>query len=129
MGLIKIFIGILSSCISLHGSPRSWGAAVASCIFGATGSCHGSLAAAALIEFTEPISAIGAILAGIDCTGLDHVMVFACGEFLWLNQVFAFWVYSYGTRQNACKFNLYLSHLFFFWWIQCIPFQPFKNNI
>ncbi|KAG6693351.1 hypothetical protein I3842_10G163900 [Carya illinoinensis] len=63
--------------ISLHGFPR--GAAVASCIFGATDSWHGSLAAAALIGATAPISAIGAILAGIDYTGLDHVMVFACG--------------------------------------------------
>ncbi|GMY25740.1 putative zinc transporter [Fagus crenata] len=66
--------------VSLHGFPR--GAAVASCIFGATDSWHGSLAAAALIGFTGPISAIGAILAGIDYTGLDHVMVFACGGLL-----------------------------------------------
>ena len=54
-----------------------------------------------LIEFTGPISAIGAILEGIDYTGLDHVMVFACGGLLKLNQVFAFRVYSYGTGQNA----------------------------
>ncbi|KAK9986336.1 hypothetical protein SO802_031287 [Lithocarpus litseifolius] len=66
--------------VSLHGFPR--GAAVASCIFGATDSWHGSLAAAALIGVTGPISAIGAILAGIDYTGLDHVMVFACGGLL-----------------------------------------------
>ncbi|KAE8098984.1 hypothetical protein FH972_017003 [Carpinus fangiana] len=66
--------------VSLHGFPR--GAAVASCIFGATDSWHGSLAAAALIGFTAPVSAIGAILAGIDYTGLDHVMVFACGALL-----------------------------------------------
>lgn len=66
--------------VSLHGFPR--GAAVASCIFGATDSWHGSLAAAAVIGFTAPISAIGAILAGIDYTGLDHVMVFACGGLL-----------------------------------------------
>ncbi|KAA3479944.1 ZIP metal ion transporter family [Gossypium australe] len=63
--------------VSLHGIPR--GAAVASCIFGATESWHGSLAAAALIGFVGPISAIGAILAGIDYSGLDHVMVLACG--------------------------------------------------
>ncbi|XWS09529.1 hypothetical protein CRYUN_Cryun40dG0092500 [Craigia yunnanensis] len=63
--------------VSLHGLPR--GAAVASCIFGATDSWHGSLAAAALIGFVGPISAIGSILAGIDYSGLDHVMVLACG--------------------------------------------------
>ncbi|MBA0628474.1 hypothetical protein Godav_023197 [Gossypium davidsonii] len=63
--------------VSLHGIPR--GAAVASCIFGATESWHGSLAAAALIGFVGPISAIGAILSGIDYSGLDHVMVLACG--------------------------------------------------
>ncbi|MBA0827506.1 hypothetical protein Goarm_012283 [Gossypium armourianum] len=63
--------------VSLHGLPR--GAAVASCIFGATGSWYGSLAAAALISVIGPISAIGAILAGIDYSGLDHVMVLACG--------------------------------------------------
>ncbi|KAG6643600.1 hypothetical protein CIPAW_09G223100 [Carya illinoinensis] len=62
--------------VSLHGFPR--GAAVASCIFGATDSWHGSLAATAMIGFTAPISAVGAILAGIDYTGLDHVMGFAC---------------------------------------------------
>ncbi|OMO88475.1 Zinc/iron permease [Corchorus capsularis] len=66
--------------VSLHGLPR--GAAVASCIFGATDSWHGSLAAAALIGFVGPISAIGAILAGIDYSGLDHVMVLACGGLL-----------------------------------------------
>ncbi|XP_030538563.2 putative zinc transporter At3g08650 [Rhodamnia argentea] len=66
--------------VSLHGLPR--GAAVASCIFGATDSWHGSLAAAALIGFMGPTSAIGAILAGIDYSGLDHVMVFACGGLL-----------------------------------------------
>lgn len=66
--------------VSLHGLPR--GAAVASCIFGATDSWHASLAAAALIGFMGPISAIGAILAGIDYSGLDHVMVFACGGLL-----------------------------------------------
>ncbi|KAL6560482.1 hypothetical protein OROGR_004041 [Orobanche gracilis] len=63
--------------VSLHGFPR--GAAVASCIFGATGSWHGSLLSAALIGFVGPLSAIGAILAGIDYSGLDHVMVVACG--------------------------------------------------
>ncbi|KAK6255627.1 hypothetical protein SCA6_016932 [Theobroma cacao] len=66
--------------VSLHGLPR--GAAVASCIFGATDSWHGSLAAAALIGFVGPISAIAAILAGIDYSGLDHVMVLACGGLL-----------------------------------------------
>lgn len=66
--------------VSLHGLPR--GAAVASCIFGATDSWHGSLAAATLIGFVGPVSAIGAILAGIDYSGLDHVMVFACGGLL-----------------------------------------------
>ncbi|KAK8307675.1 hypothetical protein V6Z12_D02G002400 [Gossypium hirsutum] len=63
--------------VSLHGLPR--GAAVASCIFGTTGSWYGSLAAAALISVIGPIYAIGAILAGIDYSGLDHVMVLACG--------------------------------------------------
>lgn len=63
--------------VSLHGLPR--GAAVASCIFGATDSWHGSLASAAIIGFMGPISAIGAILTGIDYSGLDHIMVIACG--------------------------------------------------
>ena len=66
--------------VSLHGLPR--GAAVASCIFGATDGWHASLAAAALIGFMGPVSAIGAILAGIDYSGLDHLMVFACGGLL-----------------------------------------------
>ncbi|KAL9374567.1 hypothetical protein Peur_034187 [Populus x canadensis] len=66
--------------VSLHGLPR--GAAVASCIFGATDSWHGALAAATLIGFVGPISAIGAILARIDYSGLDHLMVFACGGLL-----------------------------------------------
>lgn len=66
--------------VSLHGLPR--GAAVASCIWGATDSWQASLAAAALIGFMGPMSAIGAILAGIDYSGLDHVMVFACGGLL-----------------------------------------------
>ncbi|KAJ4970171.1 hypothetical protein NE237_003270 [Protea cynaroides] len=63
--------------VSLHGLPR--GAAVASCIFGATGSWRAALAAAALTGFAGPMSAIGAILAGIDYSGLDYWMVFACG--------------------------------------------------
>ncbi|CAL0328376.1 unnamed protein product [Lupinus luteus] len=63
--------------VSLHGLPR--GAAVASCIFGATGSWHGSLASAAIIGLMGPISAIGAILTGIDYSGLDHIMIIACG--------------------------------------------------
>lgn len=66
--------------VSLHGLPR--GAAVASCIFGATDSWHGSLLASALIGFVGPLSAITAILAGIDYSGLDHLMVFACGGLL-----------------------------------------------
>ncbi|KAJ6708487.1 hypothetical protein OIU85_028723 [Salix viminalis] len=66
--------------VSLHGLPR--GAAVASCIFGATDSWHGALAAATLIGFVGPVTAIGAILARIDYSGLDHVMVFACGGLL-----------------------------------------------
>ncbi|KAL3537455.1 hypothetical protein ACH5RR_000821 [Cinchona calisaya] len=66
--------------VSLHGLPR--GAAVASCIFGATDSWHGSLLASALIGFVGPLSAIGAILAGIDYSGLDYLMVFACGGLL-----------------------------------------------
>ncbi|KAI3663978.1 hypothetical protein L6452_45211 [Arctium lappa] len=63
--------------VCLHGLTR--GAAVASCIFGATDSWYGSLAASGLIGIVGPISAIGAILAGIDYSGLDHLMVFACG--------------------------------------------------
>ncbi|KAF9595839.1 hypothetical protein IFM89_005325 [Coptis chinensis] len=66
--------------VSLHGLPR--GAAVASCIFGATGSWRGALAAAALTGFAGPVSAIGAILAGIDYSRLDYWMVFACGALL-----------------------------------------------
>ncbi|KAG6411438.1 hypothetical protein SASPL_129520 [Salvia splendens] len=63
--------------VSLHGFPR--GTAVASCIFGATDSWHASLLSAAIIGLAGPLSAIGAILAGIDYSGLDHVLVFACG--------------------------------------------------
>jgi zinc transporter ZupT len=64
--------------VSLHGLPR--GAAVASCIYGATGNQYGALVAAAIIGFTGPISAIGSILAGIeDYEGLDKLMVLACG--------------------------------------------------
>ncbi|GKV02969.1 hypothetical protein SLEP1_g15340 [Rubroshorea leprosula] len=66
--------------VSLHGLPH--GTAVARCIFGATENCHGAFAAAALIGFVGPISAIGAILAGIDYSGLVHLMVFACGALL-----------------------------------------------
>lgn len=65
---------------SLHGLPR--GAAVASCVFGATDSWRGALAAAAFTGFAGPVSAIGAILAGIDYHGLDYWMVFACGSLL-----------------------------------------------
>ncbi|KAL2520921.1 putative zinc transporter [Forsythia ovata] len=63
--------------VSLHGFPR--GAAVASCIYGVTDSWHASLLSAAFIGFMGPSSAIGAILAGIDYSGLDHVMVFHVG--------------------------------------------------
>lgn len=66
--------------VSLHGLPR--GAAVASCIFGATDSWRGALAAATLSGLAGPISAICAILAGIDYNGLDHLMVFACGTMI-----------------------------------------------
>ncbi|WOL16336.1 zinc transporter isoform X1 [Canna indica] len=66
--------------VSLHGLPR--GAAVASCIFGATDSWRGALAASALSGFVGPASAIGAILAGIDYNGLDYWMVFACGALI-----------------------------------------------
>ncbi|KAM0010589.1 putative zinc/iron permease [Helianthus debilis subsp. tardiflorus] len=63
--------------VSLHGLTR--GAAVASCIFGATDSWYGSLAGSGLIGIVGPVSAIAAILAGIDYSGLDHLMVFTCG--------------------------------------------------
>lgn len=63
--------------VCLHGLTR--GAAVASCIFGATDSWYGSLAGSGLIGIVGPVSAIGAIISGIDYSGLDHLMVFACG--------------------------------------------------
>ncbi|GMP51584.1 hypothetical protein CsSME_00017755 [Camellia sinensis var. sinensis] len=63
--------------VSRYGLPR--GAAVASCIFGATDSWYGPLVGAAVIGSVGPLSAIGAILAGIDYSGLDHLMVFVCG--------------------------------------------------
>ncbi|KAK9058116.1 hypothetical protein SSX86_022956 [Deinandra increscens subsp. villosa] len=63
--------------VSLHGLTR--GAAVASCIFGATDSWYGSLAGSGMIGIVGPVSAITAIIAGIDYSGLDHLMVFACG--------------------------------------------------
>ncbi|KAG9452672.1 hypothetical protein H6P81_005576 [Aristolochia fimbriata] len=66
--------------VSLHGLPR--GAAVASCIFGATDSWRLALAAATVTGFASPASAIGAIFAGIDYSGLDHWMVLACGALL-----------------------------------------------
>ncbi|RZC62917.1 hypothetical protein C5167_024671 [Papaver somniferum] len=66
--------------VSLHGVPR--GAAVASCIYGATNSWRGALAAAALTGFASPASAIGAILAGIDYSGLDYWMALACGALI-----------------------------------------------
>ncbi|XP_068651119.1 putative zinc transporter At3g08650 [Aristolochia californica] len=66
--------------VSLHGLPR--GAAVASCIFGATDSWRLALAASTITGFASPASAIGAIFAGIDYSGLDHWMVLACGALL-----------------------------------------------
>ncbi|XP_074277085.1 putative zinc transporter At3g08650 [Silene latifolia] len=66
--------------VSMHGLTR--GAAAASCIYGATDSWHGSIAAASLIGLVGPLSAIGAIITRIDYQGLDHLMVFACGGLL-----------------------------------------------
>ncbi|KAH7672649.1 Zinc/iron permease protein [Dioscorea alata] len=66
--------------VSLHGLPR--GFAVASCILGATDSWRAALAAATLTGFAGPISAIGAILAGIDYSGLDYWLVLACGTLI-----------------------------------------------
>lgn len=66
--------------VSLHGLPR--GAAVASCIYGATDSWRSALFAAAFTGFAGPLAAIGAIVAEIDYTGLDTWMVFACGALL-----------------------------------------------
>ncbi|KAL5707777.1 hypothetical protein ACHQM5_018638 [Ranunculus cassubicifolius] len=63
--------------VSLHGLPR--GAAVASCVYGATGCWRAALATAGLTGFAGPVSAIGAILAGFNYTRLDYWMVFACG--------------------------------------------------
>ncbi|KAL6865098.1 hypothetical protein ACP4OV_016249 [Aristida adscensionis] len=65
---------------SLHGLPR--GAAVASCVYGATDSWRGALAAAALTGFAGPSAAISAILAKIDYDGLDYCMVIACGALI-----------------------------------------------
>uniref|UniRef100_A0A0A9E4A2 Zinc transporter n=1 Tax=Arundo donax TaxID=35708 RepID=A0A0A9E4A2_ARUDO len=65
---------------SLHGLPR--GAAVASCVYGATDSWRGALAAAALTGFAGPSAAISAILAKIDYDGLDYWMVIACGALI-----------------------------------------------
>nr|TKV90154.1 hypothetical protein SEVIR_9G009800v2 [Setaria viridis] len=65
---------------SLHGLPR--GAAVASCVYGATDSWRGALAAAALTGFAGPSAAISAILARIDYDGLDYWMVIACGALI-----------------------------------------------
>ncbi|XBJ16080.1 hypothetical protein VPH35_007798 [Triticum aestivum] len=66
--------------VSLHGLPR--GAAVASCVYGATDSWRGALAAAALTGFAGPSAAIGAILAKIGYDGLDYWMVIACGALI-----------------------------------------------
>ena len=64
--------------VSLHGLPR--GAAVASCLLGATGSWRSALGGAAVMGLAGPIAAVGAILAGMDdYGGLDHLMVFTCG--------------------------------------------------
>nr|CAB3449956.1 unnamed protein product [Digitaria exilis] len=65
---------------SLHGLPR--GAAVASCVYGATDSWRGALAAAALTGVAGPSAAISAILAKIDYDGLDYWMVIACGALI-----------------------------------------------
>ncbi|CAN6272936.1 unnamed protein product [Urochloa humidicola] len=65
---------------SLHGLPR--GAAVASCVYGATDSWRGALAAAALTGLAGPSAAISAILARIDYDGLDYWMVVACGALI-----------------------------------------------
>ncbi|KAF3334047.1 putative zinc transporter [Carex littledalei] len=66
--------------VSLHGLPR--GAAVASCVLGATDSWRWALAAATLTGFAGPTAAIGAIFTGIGYNGLDYWMVFACGLLL-----------------------------------------------
>ncbi|KAM3401718.1 hypothetical protein ACQJBY_006026 [Aegilops geniculata] len=66
--------------VSLHGLPR--GAAVASCVYGATDSWRGALAAAALTGLAGPSAAIGAILAKIGYDGLDYWMVIACGALI-----------------------------------------------
>ncbi|KAK9124799.1 hypothetical protein Sjap_014401 [Stephania japonica] len=66
--------------VSLHGLAR--GAAVASCVFGATDSWRGALAAATLSGFAGPASAMGAIVTGIDYSMLDYWMVFACGTLI-----------------------------------------------
>ncbi|AQK39626.1 Putative zinc transporter [Zea mays] len=65
---------------SLHGLPR--GAAAASCVYGATDSWRGALAAAALTGLAAPSAAISAILAKIDYDGLDYWMVIACGALI-----------------------------------------------
>uniref|UniRef100_A0A7N2M3S0 Uncharacterized protein n=1 Tax=Quercus lobata TaxID=97700 RepID=A0A7N2M3S0_QUELO len=65
---------------SVNNLPTLWPAAYLGLL--TAGCWHGPLAAAALIGFTGPLSAIGSILAGIDYTGLDHVMVFANGGLL-----------------------------------------------
>ena len=65
---------------SLHGLPR--GVAVASCVYGATDSWRGALAAAVLTGVAGPSAAISAILARIDYDGLDHWMVIACGALI-----------------------------------------------
>uniref|UniRef100_A0ACD5TPV0 Uncharacterized protein n=1 Tax=Avena sativa TaxID=4498 RepID=A0ACD5TPV0_AVESA len=66
--------------VSLHGLPR--GAAVASCVYGATDSWRGALAAAALTGLAGPSAAISAILTKIDYDGLDYWMVIACGALI-----------------------------------------------
>lgn len=63
--------------VSLHGLPR--GAAVASATYGAIGNWRTALLTAAITGFAGPLAAIGSILAGIDYSGLDFWMVFACG--------------------------------------------------
>eukprot|EP00249_Psilotum_nudum_P017830 c26511_g2_i1 orf=228-2066(-) len=66
--------------VSLHGLPR--GVAVTGSVYGATGSWQGAVLAAGFTGFAGPLAAIGAILAGIDYSGLDRWMVFGCGALI-----------------------------------------------
>ncbi|XP_002987600.2 putative zinc transporter At3g08650 [Selaginella moellendorffii] len=64
--------------VCLHGLPR--GAAVASTIYGATGSWQQALVLATVTGFASPVGAIVAILGGLSYSGLDFWMVVACGS-------------------------------------------------